>query len=214
VHEGVRDIGKRPRRKTVTWNVKGKYFESCNCEAACPCVFLSPPTEDDCTGLVGWHIDEGEFEGTRLDGLNVALAVHSPGHMAQVEWKAALYFDDRASEAQSRALAAIFSGQAGGHPSRLAGHIGEVLGAGPASIEFETAGKKTSMTIAGVADVAIAAVAGQGDAEITVDNHPLAIAPGFAAVLARSEHLTYNDHGMNWDLAEKNGFYSPFEYAA
>jgi hypothetical protein len=164
--------------------------------------------------LVGWHIEEGEFEGATLDGLNVALAVLSPGHMAKVQWKAALYFDDRASEAQSQALAAIFSGQAGGHPERLAGHIGEVLGAGPASIRFETDGKRTSMTIAGIADVAVTAVAGQGDAEISVENHPLAIAPGFAAVVSRSERLTYDDHGMQWNLAEKNGFYSPFEYAA
>ncbi len=199
----------------MTWSLKGQYFESCNCEAACPCVFLSPPTEDDCTALVGWHIEEGEFEGTSLDGLNVALAVLSPGHMAKVQWQVALYFDDRASEAQSHALAAIFSGQAGGHPERLASHIGEVLGAGPASIKFETEGKRTSMTIAGIADVAItAAAAGQGDAEITIENHPLAIAPGFAAVVSRSERLTYDDHGMQWNLAEKNGFYSPFEYAA
>jgi hypothetical protein len=164
--------------------------------------------------LVGWHIDDGEFESTRLDRLNVALAVLSPGHMAKVQWQAALYFDDRASEAQSQALATIFSGQAGGHPARLAGHIGEVLGAGSASIEFESNGKRTSMKIAGIADVAIAAVAGQGDAEITVENHPLAIAPGFPAVVSRSDHLTYDDHGMHWELAEKNGFYSPFEYAS
>jgi len=198
----------------VTWNLKGQYFESCNCEAACPCVFLSPPTEEDCTGLVGWHIDTGQFEGTTLDGLNVALAVLSPGHMAKVQWKAALYLDDRATEAQAQALGAIFSGQAGGHPERLAGHIGEVLGAGPASISFASDGKKVSMTIAGVAEVAIAAAQGQGGADITVSNHPLAIAPGFPAVVSRSERLTYDDYGMQWDLAEKNGFYSPFEYAA
>lgn len=198
----------------MSWDLKGKYFESCNCEAACPCVFLSPPTEDECTVLVGWHIESGEFEGTNLDGLNVAMAVVSPGHMAKVLWQAALYFDDRASEAQGQALAAIFSGQAGGHPARLATHIGEVLGAGPATIEFESAGKRTSMTVAGIADVAIEGAAGQGDGEITVAGHPLAISPGFPAVVARSEHLTYNDHGLQWELAEKNGFYSPFQYSA
>ena len=198
----------------MSWSLKGQFFEACNCEAACPCVFLSPPTEDDCTALVGWQIDEGAFDDTRLDGLNVALAVYSPGHMAQVKWQVVLYLDDRASEAQSGALATIFSGQAGGHPARLAGHIGEVLGAGPASIKFESEGKRASMKIAGIADVAIAAIAGQGDAEITIGNHPLAIAPGFAAVVSRSEHLTYDDHGMKWELSEKNGFYSPFTYAA
>lgn len=198
----------------MTWDLKGQYFEACNCEAACPCLFLSPPTEDDCTALVVWRIDEGEFEGTRLDGLNVALAVYSPGHMAHVKWQVALYLDDRASEVQSRALATIFSGQAGGHPARLAAHIGEVLGAGPASIQFESTGMHTSMKIAGIADVAITAITGQGDTEVTVGNHPLAISPGFAGVVSRSEHLAYDDHGMHWEHAEKNGFYSPFGYTA
>ena len=198
----------------MSWNVKGSYFEACNCEAACPCVFLSPPTEDDCTVLVGWHIEKGQFDDKHLDGLNVAMAVHSPGHMAEEKWRAALYLDDRASEDQAQALAGIFSGQAGGHPARLATHIGEVLGAGPASIEFEDEGKRTSMKIAGVADVAIAAAIGQGDSEITVDKHPLAISPGFPAVVARSEYLSYDDHGMKWEVAEKNGFYAPFEYTS
>jgi hypothetical protein len=198
----------------MTWSVKGQYFETCNCEAACPCIFLSPPTEDDCTVLVGWHIEEGDFEGTKLDGLNVALAVLSPGHMMEVEWQAALYFDDRASEDQMNALGAIFSGQAGGHPERLASHIGTVLGAGPATIRFETQGKRTSMTIAGVAEAAIVGAVGQGDGAIRVEGHPLAIAPGFPAAVAHSEKLTYSDHGMQWNLADKNGLYSPFEYAA
>jgi hypothetical protein len=198
----------------MTWSVKGQYFESCNCEAACPCIFLSPPTEDDCTLFVGWHIDEGDFEGTSLDGLNVALAVLSPGHMMEVPWKAALYFDDRATEDQMNALGAIFSGQAGGHPERLASHIGEVLGAGPATIRFEKDGDRRSMSISGVADVAIVGAKGQGDGEITVEGHPLAISPGVPGVVAHSEKLTYDDHGMQWNLEEKNGLYAPFEYAA
>jgi len=140
--------------------------------------------------------------------------VLSPGHMMEVEWQAALYFDDRATEDQMNALGAIFSGQAGGHPERLASHIGTVLGAGPATIRFEKEGDKTSMTIAGIADVSIVGVAGQGDGRITVEGHPLAISPGFPAAVAHSEKLTYDDHGMQWNLAEKNGLYAPFEYAA
>ena len=111
-----------------SWSLKGGYFETCNCETACPCVFLSPPTEAGCTVLVAWHADEGRFGDVSLDGLNVALAVDSPGHMAEVKWKAALYLDERASEEQRQALTKIFSGQAGGHLGRIAQHVGEVLG--------------------------------------------------------------------------------------
>jgi len=163
---------------------------------------------------VGWHIDAGQYEGVTLDGLNVALMVYTPGHMMEVPWQVALYLDERADDKQQEALGAIFSGQAGGHLARLGNHIGSVLGAGPAAIEFVDEGSRVAMTIGGVADVAIAAIPGQGGEQITIENHPLVIAPGFPAVACRSEHLTYDDHGFDWKLEEKNGFFAPFEYAA
>ena len=43
------------------WSLSGTYMESCNCEAACPCVFLGPPTEGECTVLIAWHVDRGSF---------------------------------------------------------------------------------------------------------------------------------------------------------
>ena len=60
----------------------------------------------------------------------------------------------------------------------------------------------------------IEAIEGQGGQEITVTNHPLCIAPGNPAVAARSKKLDYDDHGMHWQFSARNGFYSPFQYAA
>jgi hypothetical protein len=196
----------------MAWNVSGTYFESCNCEAACPCVFLGPPTTGECTALVGWHIDKGEHEGQQLDGLNVALAVHSPGHMAKTPWRVALYLDDQASEPQAEALGAIFSGAAGGHPAVLASHIGEVLGVATAPITFDGDDSSRAMRIGEVADAKIAAMAGQGGAQVTIENHPLAIAPGQRLVAGRSDHMRFTDHGYEWELSNTNGFFSPFAY--
>lgn len=75
----------------ATWKLVGTHFETCNCETLCPCFFLSPPTMGECNTLAAWHIDTGHFNHVVLDGLNVAMAVHCPGHMAQVKWKVALY---------------------------------------------------------------------------------------------------------------------------
>ena len=86
------------------WSLKGTYMETCNCDAACPCVFLSDPTQGDCTVVLGWHIEAGKLGGVSLDGLNVAMAVLSPGNMAKVKWKAALYIDETASAEQQQAL--------------------------------------------------------------------------------------------------------------
>ena len=196
----------------MSWNVSGSYFESCNCNSACPCVFLSPPTTGECTALVGWHIDAGEHEGVRLDGLNVALAVHSSGHMATTPWRVALYLDDQGSEEQQGALGAIFSGAAGGHPAVLAGHIGEVLGVATAPITFEGTSGSRAMRVGEVADVKITAMAGQGGAQVTVANHPFAVAPGQEIVASKADHLRFTDHGYEWELSDSNGFFSPFAY--
>ena len=64
----------------------------------------------------------------------------------------------------------------------------------------------------GEASVLIESMDGQGDEEITVVNHPNAIAPGFPAVVARSSKLEYGDFGFNWRLSGKSGFFSPFAY--
>lgn len=196
----------------MAWSLKGTYFESCNCDVACPCIFLSDPTDGECTVLIGWHIDEGSDGDVSLDGLNVALAVHSPGNMIDTKWRAAAYVDDRATEAQQGALLKIFGGQAGGHPARLASHIGELLGAGPAPIEFKVDGGRYSLKVGDVAEMEIEQMAGQGDGPITVTGHPLCISPGFPATVAKSTRLSYRDHGMSWDLSEKNGFFAPFSY--
>jgi hypothetical protein len=194
------------------WDLTGSYFETCNCNVACPCVFLSPPTEGECTVLVGWHIDKGSYDNTKLDVLNVALAVHSPGTMVATKWKAALYFDNKASEDQKNALMQIFTGQAGGHPAVLVSFVGEVLGVKSVGIDYHTNGKYRSLKIEDVAEAEIEALSGAGGADVTVSGHPLAIAPGYAATAATSKKLNYHDYGLQWDVSERNGFFSPFAY--
>ena len=72
----------------VQWHFSGDYFENCNCSVVCPCLvsksapLTSRPTEGVCDVALIFHIESGSYDGTRLDGLNVALAVHTPGPMA------------------------------------------------------------------------------------------------------------------------------------
>ncbi len=196
----------------TSWNLDGTYFEACNCEAACPCIFTSPPTEGECTALVAWHIDKGRFGDTTLDGLNVALAVHAPGTMVATKWKVAAYFDDKASPAQNDALHAIFGGKAGGHPAVLASFIGEMVGAANVPMHYHADGRKSSLSIPKVAEASIEALEGQGGEPITIEGHPLCIAPGKAATVARSSDTTYSDHGWKWKFSGRSGLMSGFAY--
>lgn len=196
------------------WKVAGTYFEACNCEAACPCVFTSPPTDGECNALIGWHIDQGSFADTRLDGLNTALFAHAPGHMLQTKWKVALYVDERADASQQDALTKIFSGAAGGHLAALGPLIGEVLGARSAAIDYRADGKHRSLTIPHLAEMEIEALAGQGGEEVTLSNVPFTVVPGYPAVVCHSKRLSFHDHGFDVEISKRNGFYSPFDYQA
>lgn len=70
------------------WQLSGEYFENCNCAVVCPCLvsttapLTARPTEGVCDVVLAFHIDKGNYGGVSLDGLNVALAVHAPGPMA------------------------------------------------------------------------------------------------------------------------------------
>jgi len=196
------------------WKVAGTYFEACNCEAACPCVFTSPPTDGECNALVGWHIDQGSFANTRLDGLNVALFAHAPGHMLQTKWKVALYVDEKADASQQDALTKIFSGAAGGHLAALGPLVGEVLGVRSAAIDYRANGKHRSLTIPHLAEMEIEALAGQNGEEVTLSKVPFTVGPDYPAVVCHSKRLSFHDHGFDLEISKKNGFYSPFNYQA
>ena len=59
--------------KIPRWELKVDYVESCNCNFGCPCNFSGYPTDGLCDALVGYHIRQGHFGRTRLDGLGGAL---------------------------------------------------------------------------------------------------------------------------------------------
>ncbi len=195
------------------WKLTGTYFETCNCEAACPCVFGSPPTEGFCNAIVAWHIKHGVYGDVALDGLNVALLVDARGNMAENKWTVAAYLDEKASEAQMNALQTIFSGQAGGHPAVLASFIGENLGTKSVPMHYEGNGKNRSLKIPGIVDAEIEALEGQDGKPITIENHPLCVAPGEPATVARSTHFRLADYGYDWKLSGRNGYISNFSYS-
>lgn len=196
------------------WRIAGSYSETCNCDVACPCVFLSKPTTGDCTVVLAWHIEQGRFGQSDLDGLNAVLAVHSPGHMLEVKWKVALYVDERADQGQRDALTQIFSGQAGGHLAELAACIGEVLGVKAAPIEFCSEGKRRSLRLGDVAAAETEALPGQEGNEVTVANPPLTAVPGVALVVAKSKQMRLADYGWRWEASDKNGYFASFAYSS
>jgi hypothetical protein len=201
--------------KLATWKVEGDYFEACNCDSICPCVFLADPDQDDCKLTIGWHINKGHHGSTSLDGLNVVGIFHAIGNMVKgSKWRAAIYLDERANEVQSTALSKIFSGQVGGFPATVATFIGEMLGVKTTKIQFVADGKKRHLVIPNILELEAESVTGSNpDQESKVTNPALYAAPGFDPVIARSTKYTYRDYNLVWDNSGKNSFHSKFNYA-
>jgi hypothetical protein len=199
-----------------SWKIEGDYFEACNCDVVCPCVFLGNPDQGECDVILAWHIAKGHFGHTSLNGLSVVAVFHAPGNMfTGPKWKAALYLDDKAGKEQSEALGKIYSGQAGGFFGVVAGLIGEVVGVRSVPIRFEMDGKRRTLQVPSTIDLSIEGIEGADkNSESTISNAPMLVAPGFPAIVAKSTRNSYDDHGMRWDNSGKNGFYSKFAYAS
>src|SRR6516165_10193160 len=69
----------------LRWHLSGDYFENCSCSVVCPCLvskaapLTSKPTEGVCNVPLVFHIEKGRYDGIALDGLNVVLAIQTPG---------------------------------------------------------------------------------------------------------------------------------------
>ena len=199
----------------AAWNVSGTIAEACSCEVMCPCTFANDPSAGYCDALLGWHVDSGKLGDVVLDGLNVVMSFYSPGNVTKGNWKIGLYVDQRANQQQREALTTIFSGKVGGPLAVFAGPlVGERLGVKAVPIAYEASGKRHKMTIPGLSEHEIVAVEGRGGADVTINNLPVGQHTSNARVVAKSTVLKYRDHGLNWALSGKNGFYSTFAYSA
>src|ERR1700755_2262262 len=203
----------------IQWQISGDYFENCSCTVVCPCLvstaapLTSRPTEGVCNVPLIFHIDSGRYGDVALDGLNVALAVQTPGPMAEGNWSVAAYIDERAGDTQTEALGAIFTGSAGGPMAAFTPLISTNLGVRKVPIAFRINGKTRSAEIPGILHMSVDPLptmhpSGEMWANI---GHP--VSPDNMAMAVGAAGNTYNDHGMRWDNSGKNGLYASIRWS-
>jgi hypothetical protein len=95
----------------IEWEVHGLEFGNCNCSYGCPCQFNALPTHGHCRAIGFFRIDEGHFGETRLDGLNMAIAVSWPGPVHEGGGTMQPIVDHRADDAQRNGLLSILTGK-------------------------------------------------------------------------------------------------------
>ena len=203
----------------ATWQLTGDYFENCNCDVVCPCFASSVapltarPSRGVCDVALIFHIDKGNYGDVALDGLNVSVIVHTPGPMADGNWTAAAYIDERADDEQTAALGAIFTGVEGGPMAAFAPLISTQLGVKKVPIRYSIQGKRRSAEIPGIMQMAVEPIPTMHPSgEIwTTLGHP--VAPDRIALAMGSSGSTVADYGMRWDNSGRNGHYAPISWS-
>jgi len=204
----------------VAWHLSGDYFENCSCSIACPC-FVSAgaplttrPTEGYCNVPLVFHIDSGRYGNVSLDGLNVFVILHSPGVMAEGNWTAATYVDERADDDQTQALTAIFTGAAGGPMAAFNPLIARNLGVSKVPITFRIDGKTRSAEIPGILHLSVAPMPTMHPSGETWVNLGHPVNPDRMGMGIGAPGNTFTDRGMRWDNSGKNGLYASIRWSS
>ena len=209
--------GPTTARELTPWRVRGSYFESCNCEAICPCRMVSGrkggrSTHGICFGVLSWLVEDGHAGGVDLSGLAAAFVIRYDDDEPGSPWTFVVHVDERGSEEQRQALAAILTGELGGEavlrlpwvskPSRL-------VDVRASAIEIEN-GVSGHLLRVGRA-VRLAATRPFETDEIVACGIPGYANPGTELV---ADELVVDDDPFAWELSGNCAFASPFEYSS
>ena len=198
------------------WELKVDYVESCNCNFGCPCNFSGYPTDGFCEALVGYHIRQGRFGRTRLDGLDVIYAAAWPKAIHQGGGTLRLYVSEAASAEQRDALVRIFSGKAKGSGAfELFGStMADIQPPVFTAIEFTPAGRQSSFRVPGALEVQLAPFTNPVSGE--VQDVRLNLPKGFifrSAQAARTLVMKILGTGpLSFDHAGRNAFYARLDF--
>ena len=203
----------------ASWWLRGDYFENCNCDVVCPCLFspsapmTSAPTAGACEVPLAFHVDEGRFGEIALDGLNAVAVLRTPGAMADGNGSVARYLDERAVDGQREALQAIFSGTAGGPLGLLSPLISEVLGVRSVPITYVRDGNHRSVEIPGVAHLAVSGVPSVVEGETIWASNAHPFATDALALAVGDEGSNWADYGLSWDNSGKNAHFAAISWS-
>jgi hypothetical protein len=198
------------------WHIRGSYFESCNCDAICPCRRIDDvpggrSTHGICTGVLSWLIDEGHAAETDLAGLTVALAIRYDDDEPGSPWSWILYLDEGASEKQLTALEDIFTGRLGGDAQThfpWAWKASELLAVRPVAIELDHTRRRQWLRIRDRVSVQIRDhYRGQATVTCVIPGHDRS---GEELV---ADELLVNDGPLTFFYTGTCGYASDFDYS-
>lgn len=203
------------------WHVAGDWFDVCKCSIPCPCTFAQAPSTGDCDGVLAYHVRRGHYGDVGLDGLNLLGVGRFTGNIWSGETKATMGFfiDERASEAQRRALWMIWGGQAGGFPAQFASLIGEMRGIEYVPIQFEIADDlaywraEIPGRVVARGEALTGPMTPPGARVQTLNAPGSETGPGTVATWGTALADSVDAFGFTWDWAGRSSKHIPFDWS-
>ncbi len=197
------------------WHIQGDILETCSCDVTCPCNFSGDPTRLPCEAVFGFHIQEGNYGNTRLDGLNLVLYLSIPGNAFDGGWTLGAYLDQRANQEQVAALGTILSGQAGGWFDPVSGLISNPLPPKQVPINFETVNGEHRVSVPGLVEIGSEQIpnpmTGQPPLDSKVNDLAVPFYTGTASV-RRSSVMRLTDPNLSFEHPGRSSLIGKFDY--
>jgi hypothetical protein len=199
----------------VSWRIGGSYFESCNCDAICPCRKIDGvpggrSTHGTCLGVLTWLIEEGTADGVELSGLPVALALRYSDDEEGSPWTWVLYVDAGSTDEQRAGVEGIWTGRLGGDAEKhfpWAWKPSELVAVRPVEIEVDHTRRRQRLRIRDHLSVRIRD-AYQGPETVTC------VIPGHERTGEEliADELVVEDGPLSFSYAGVCGYGSTFDY--
>jgi len=199
------------------YSIAGSYFETCNCDAICPCRMVDGvrggrSTHGICFGALAWLVEDGHVGEVDLDGLAAVLVVRYDDDEPGSPWTIVLHVDARGSEAQRNALADIFLGNLGGPQVgvlpwvRKERHVVDVR---TDAIELTPEGEGYVLRVGN-------SVHARASRPVPNDAVVRCVIPGYDQPGRElvADEVAVKDDPFDWELAENCAFASRFAYAS
>ena len=192
------------------YRIEGSYYETCNCEAICPCrqqngVAHGLSTYGNCDFILSWQIAEGHSAEVDLSGLTICMAGTYHDDDEGSPWSVFIYIDENANDAQLLALSDIFQGKAKGN-ILFTGYISKVLGVKRAKIALDHSSGQETIKIGNIGEAGVDRLVDfDGTVSCGIPGHDH---PGQESVSS----LSLEDGPFQWNYKERCGFSTDFAY--
>lgn len=211
----TQDHAAKPEVRSAPYHLLGSFYEACDCYAICPCWTGNSPDEGECTGIFAWDIEQGTIDGVDVAGLRAVSVSHHTGFRGdEARQRVVILIDDAATQRQTDAIVAAFTGSLGGPLQELADLLGELLAVEHAPITLRRDGRITSLSVGRRVWVEGLTSEGPSGRPMSLSDGKLSDVLGTPAEVGESWRMRVGlpAHGMELDLRGRSTMRGRFSY--